>query len=125
MSHSTRATLRPLAISAGKDLLNGLRRWDIFTRLGWLEVRRRYRRTVIGPLWGSINLGVMVMAFGFVGGGLLNKNVYDYLPFLGAGMMVWMMISAILNESCLLFVSNENLFRQIQLNYSTLAYTLV
>jgi ABC-2 type transport system permease protein/lipopolysaccharide transport system permease protein len=67
----------------------------------------------------------MVMAFGFVGGGLLNKNVYDYLPFLGAGMMVWMMISAILNESCLLFVSNENLFRQIQLNYSTLAYTLV
>jgi ABC-type polysaccharide/polyol phosphate export permease len=125
MSHSARGTLSPLAISAGRDLLNGLRRWDIFTRLGWLEVQRRYRRTVIGPLWGAINLGVMVTAFGIVGGGLLNKDIYDYLPFLGAGMMVWAMISIILNESCLLFVSNENLFRQIRLNYSTLAYMLV
>jgi ABC-type polysaccharide/polyol phosphate export permease len=78
--------------------------------------------TVISPLWGAINLGVMVIS---ASSAAAQQERYDYLPFLGAGMMVWAMISTILNESCLLFVSNESLFRQIRLNYSTLAYMLV
>jgi ABC-type polysaccharide/polyol phosphate export permease len=117
--------LRPLAITAGQDFFTGLQRWDVFTRLGWLEIKRRYRRTVIGPLWGTLNLAVFVIALGTVGGGLLNKSFYDYLPFLAAGMIVWVFISTIFTESCSLFVASQNLFRQMQFSYSTLSYALV
>ena len=117
--------LRPLAITAGQDFLAGLQRWDVFTRLGWFEVKRRYRRTIIGPFWGTLNLAVFVIALGTVGGGLLNKNFSEYLPFLAAGMIVWVFISTVFSESCTLFVASQSLFRQMQFSYSTLSYALV
>ena len=117
--------LKPLAISGADDLLNGLGRWDVFLRLGWFEVKRRYRRTIIGPFWGTLNLSVFILALGTVGGGLLNRNFSDYLPFLATGMILWVYISSVISESCSLFISSHNLFRQMQFSYSLLAYALV
>jgi ABC-type polysaccharide/polyol phosphate export permease len=119
------ADLQPLTISGRQDFFAGLRRWDVFTRLGWFEVKRRYRRTIIGPLWGTLNLSVFILALGTVGGGLLNKNFSEYLPFLAAGMIMWIFLSTIISESCSLFVSSQNLFKQMQFSYSSLAYALV
>ena len=120
-----RSDLQPLAITASQDFIAGMRRWDVFVRLGWFEVKRRYRRTIIGPLWGTLNLSVFILALGTVGGGLLNKNFSDYLPFLSTGMILWVFISTIIGESCSLFMSSQNLFRQMQFSYSSLAYALV
>jgi ABC-type polysaccharide/polyol phosphate export permease len=120
-----RSDLQPLAITASQDFIAGLRRWDVFARLGWFEVKRRYRRTVIGPMWGTLNLSVFILALGTVGGGLLNKNFSEYLPFLAAGMIMWIFLSTIISESCSLFVSSQNLFKQMQFSYSSLAYALV
>lgn len=120
-----RSDLQPLAITASQDFIAGLRRWDVFARLGWFEVKRRYRRTIIGPLWGTLNLSVFILALGTVGGGLLNKHFSDYLPFLATGMILWVFMSTIIAESCTLFLANQNLFRQMQFSYSSLAYALV
>lgn len=117
--------LQPLTITAGQDFLIGLQRWDVFARLGWFEVKRRYRRTIIGPLWGTLNLSVFILALGTVGGGLLNRNFSDYLPFLATGMIMWVFLSTVISESCSLFMSSQNLFRQMQFSYSSLAYALV
>jgi homopolymeric O-antigen transport system permease protein len=119
------ADLQPLIITAGQDFFAGLQRWDIFVRLGWFEVKRRYRRTILGPFWGTANLAVFILAMGTVGGGILGKGLADYLPFLASGMIVWVFISAVVNESCSLFMASQNLYRQMQFNYSILAYALV
>ena len=39
----------PAVASGADDLLDGLRQWDLWGRFGWLEIKRRYRRTMIGP----------------------------------------------------------------------------
>jgi ABC-type polysaccharide/polyol phosphate export permease len=117
--------LRSLVTPAGQDLADGLRQWRLWGRLGWLEIRRRYSRTVIGPFWSAISLGMFVLALGSVGAGLWSKAAADYLPFLAAGMVVWVTIASIVTESCSLFVSSTSLFRQMRLNYSALAYALV
>jgi ABC-type polysaccharide/polyol phosphate export permease len=110
--------------SAADDLVDGLRQWDLWGRLAWLEIKRRYRRTTIGPFWSAISLAVLVLALSGVGMGLWNQSK-DYLPFLAAGLVVWLMVSNVLNEACVLFVSSTNLFRQMRFNYSVLAYALV
>jgi ABC-type polysaccharide/polyol phosphate export permease len=115
----------PAVTSAADDLLDGLRQWDLWGRLGWLEIKRRYHRTTIGPFWSAISLGVLVMALGGVGAGLWNQQTRDYLPFLAAGMLVWMFMSTVITESCGLFISSTGLFRQMRFNYSVLAYALV
>src|SRR5688572_3759954 len=115
----------PLTSSAAQDLVGGLRQWDLWGRLGWLEIKRRYRRTVIGPFWSVISLSVVVLVIGGLGAGLLNQSAGEYPPFLAAGMVVWMLLSIMIMESCLLFVTGATLVRQMRINYSILAYALV
>jgi ABC-type polysaccharide/polyol phosphate export permease len=119
------STLMTIENPAAQDLIQGFRQWNLWGRLGWLEIKRRYRRTVIGPFWSAISLTVVVLVIGGLGTGLLNQSAHDYLPFLAAGMVVWVMMSAMISESCSLFVNGSGLFRQIRMNYSVLVFSLV
>jgi ABC-type polysaccharide/polyol phosphate export permease len=116
---------KPLGITVEEDLFRGLMRWQLWGRLGWLDVKRRYRRTVIGPFWSSITLAIYVCALGAVGSGLWNQNLHHYLPFLVAGLITWMLISTVINEGCTLLIGSAPLFRQIGFDYSILAYALI
>lgn len=117
--------LVPIRTTAAQDLWRGLLQWRLWGRLGWLEIKRRYRRTMIGPFWSAISLAVFVLALGSVGSGLWNQQTSTYLPYLAAGMVVWMMISMVLTESTAMLVVGTNLFRQMKVNYSIMAYALV
>jgi ABC-type polysaccharide/polyol phosphate export permease len=121
----TRAGLRSLAETAASDLLRGLQRRELWGRLGWLDVKRRYRRTMIGPFWNSITLAIYVVAVGTVGAAIWHQNIHEYLPYLVSGMIVWTLVSSIIGESCSLFISGQSLFRNIRFDYSILAYALV
>jgi ABC-type polysaccharide/polyol phosphate export permease len=116
---------KPLSISAREDLIGGLRKWRVWGRLGWLEVKRRYRRTVIGPFWNSISLLAFVIMMGAVGSGLLAKETQEYMPFLVSGMVVWIMLSSIISESSMVFVAGAGLIRQMGFEYSVLVYALL
>ena len=124
-SESSAASPAPLVTLAWVDLARGALRWDLYGRLGWLEIKRRYRRTVIGPFWSALSLAIMVGALGTVGVGLWNQSGADYVPFLAAGMVIWLMISLIMTESCSLFIAGKSLFRQVRIDFSILAYALV
>jgi ABC-type polysaccharide/polyol phosphate export permease len=108
-----------------QDLIGGLRKTELWGRIGWLDVKRRYRRTVIGPFWSSGTLAIYTIAVGVVGAGLFKQDIHEYLPFLSSGMIVWTLISTIILESCTLFVTGHALLRNVQFEYSILAYALV
>jgi ABC-type polysaccharide/polyol phosphate export permease len=111
--------------TATQDIIRGFLQWPLWGRLGWLEVKRRYRRTVIGPFWSSISLAVYVVAVGILGSGLWNQSTHEYLPFLVSGMLIWIFIFTIVTESCGLFIHGSDLFGKFSFNYSLLAYALV
>jgi ABC-type polysaccharide/polyol phosphate export permease len=118
-------SLRSLGFSASQDIFGGLLKTALWGRLGWLEVKRRYRRTMIGPFWTSISLAMYVVAVGAVGAGLWHQDIQEYLPFLASGMVAWLLISTIINEACSLMVTGHALFRNVSFEYSILAYALV
>jgi ABC-type polysaccharide/polyol phosphate export permease len=117
--------LRSLEATAGEDLVGGLLRSNLWGRLGWLDVKRRYRRTLLGPFWTSISLALYVISVGVVGAGLWHQNIQEYLPFLVSGMVAWVLVSTIINDSCGLLVTGHALFRNVKFEYSILAYALV
>jgi len=117
--------LEPLGMSAVEDITSGGRRWELWGRLGWLEIKRRYRRTTLGPFWSSLTLLIFVVVMGSVGSGLLSRNSAEYLPFLVAGLVVWTMLSNIMTESGGVFTGGAGLIRQMSFEYSVLAYALV
>src|SRR5580704_4016959 len=122
---TSNAGLRSLAVTAWQDIIGGLWKTELWGRLGWLDVKRRYRRTLLGPFWTSISLCMYVMGVGLVGAGLWHQNITDYLPFLVSGMVAWLLVSTIINEACTLLVSGHALFRNVTFEYSILAYALV
>lgn len=118
-------TVRPHLMAAREDLVGGLRKYDLWGRLGWLEIKRRYRRTMMGPFWTCISLLIFVIVIGSVGSGLLSKQTAEYLPFLVAGMIVWVTLQSTLIEAATVFVAGTGLIRQMNFEYSILVYSLV
>ena len=110
---------------AWKDLSEGLFKYQLWGRIGWLDVKRRYRRTVIGPFWSAATLGLYIIAVGVVGAGLWHQGMNDYLPYLSSGMIVWTLISTIILEACTLFILGHALLRNVSFEYSVLSYALV
>jgi ABC-type polysaccharide/polyol phosphate export permease len=114
-----------LLTTPAADLFGGLLRWDLWGRLGWLEVKRRYRRTVLGPFWTSMSFAIFIATFGAVGAGLWNQPMGGFVVFLAAGMVGWLLIAAIMTEAGTVFVAGAGIIREIRLNYSILVYALV
>lgn len=107
------------------DIVSGLGSTNIWSRLGWRETRRRYRRTIFGPFWTAVSLGIFVVSMGLVWAGLWKQEPAVYLPFLTAGMIVWVMISSIASDSCGTFISAELLVKQLRISYTLLAAAVV
>src|SRR5450631_1400576 len=79
-----RAEMTPAARNrwAMADVAAGLRLWRLAWALGWLDIRLRYRGSMLGPFWLTISTGVMVGSLGFLYAALFNMSLRDYLPFL-------------------------------------------
>lgn len=89
-----------------QDLVTALRRSELWLLLGWLEIKQRYTRSVLGPLWITISMAVMVGSIGIVYGSLFKQPLKDYLPMVGCGFVVWGYISGTINDACFSYINN-------------------
>jgi ABC-type polysaccharide/polyol phosphate export permease len=102
----------PSAIALA-DITAAVRRMPLVGLLGWQDVRQRYRRSALGPLWLTISMGVMIGTIGIVFGSIFKTPLRQFLPFLSAGIIFWGFISTVLTESCAGFISAEGIIKQL------------
>ena len=107
------------------DLVDGLLGWDMWGRLGWREVKRRYRRTIVGPFWTTLSLGIFIIVLGIVWSKLWGQDPKTYLPFLSSGMLAWVLFSTIVVEGGATFIAGEMLVKQLRFPYTLLACAVV
>jgi ABC-type polysaccharide/polyol phosphate export permease len=84
----------------------------LWTSLGWLDVKQRYRRAMLGPFWITISMAVMVISLGIIYAGIFRQEIRQFLPYLAAGFIVWGLISATITDSTTTFVVAEGLIKQ-------------
>src|SRR4051812_1721789 len=82
-----------LTTLAARDILGGLAAWRLWSMLGWLDIRQRYRRSMLGAFWLTISMGVMVMALGTLYSSLFKVEINEFLPFIAAGLTIWGFLS--------------------------------
>jgi len=92
--------------------------WRLWGRLGWNDILQRYRRSLLGPLWLTASMGIMVLALGVVYARILKMALDDFMPFLCVGLLIWSIISSVLTEAGTLFTGAESYIKQIRLPYS-------
>ncbi|MGE0419962.1 MAG: ABC transporter permease [Acetobacteraceae bacterium] len=103
------------------DVREGFRLWRLAWSLGWLDIRLRYRGSMLGPLWLTISTGVMVGALGFLYSTLFKMDIHDYLPFLALSQVLWFFLSATVSEACTSFTEGEAVIRSVRMPFTVFA----
>ena len=114
----------PLA-RALADLARGARMTTLWGRLGWQDVRRRYRRSALGPWWITIGTGFTIALLATLYGGLFRLPVDRYLPYVATGLVVWGLVAGLVSEGCQVFVQARGIVLQIGLPLSLHVYRMV
>jgi ABC-type polysaccharide/polyol phosphate export permease len=122
-STATTAELKTSASDSSASILSaelvaGFYAWRVWMILGWDDIRQRYRRSVIGPFWITLSMGMFILLLGIIYSRLFHTDVQTYIPFLSAGFTIWGFMSQSVNESCQAFHESARIIKQIKLPYS-------
>ena len=107
------------------DLRQGLHQRELWLSLGWQDIKQRYRRSTLGPLWITIATGVMAVALGFLYSILFQIPLAEFLPHVTVGLIMWGFISGCIKEGSEVFIANEGLIKQLPSALSVHVYRLV
>ena len=110
---------------AYQDLADGFERRQLWLHLGWQDIKQRYRRSVLGPIWITIATGTAAVAMGVLYSKLFGLELSEHLPYVTLGLIVWGLISASILEGAEVFIANEGLIKQLPTPLSVHVYRLV
>ena len=110
---------------AMRDLARGWGQHELWLQLGWQDIKQRYRRSTLGPLWITIATGVMSLALGLLYSLLFQIDVAEFLPHVTVGFIVWGFISGCIRDGANVFIENEGLIKQLPSALSVHVYRLV
>jgi len=118
----TRAGAQRSVDVAVADVLIGATLWRLWGRMGWNDIRQRYRRSMLGPFWLTASMAVMVVSLGVLYAQLFRTPIDDFLPYLCVGLLFWNLASSFMTEGGTIFTTSESYIKQIRLPYSVYVY---
>ncbi len=104
-------------VRAGQDVADGLRLWRLGLTLGWLDIKLKYRGSLLGPFWLTLSTGVQIGAMGVVYGTLFHVDLHDYMPFLALSLVMWSAISGLSGDACYTFLQAEGTIRSMRMPF--------
>jgi homopolymeric O-antigen transport system permease protein len=121
----TRITAEAVPAQALADLINGARLYDLWIRFAMHDIRQRFRRSVLGPLWLTLSMGIMIGALGLVFSSLFHQNIAKTLPYIATGIIFWGLLTACINEGTTVFISAESYIRNLPMPLSVHFYRML
>jgi lipopolysaccharide transport system permease protein len=108
-----------------RDIIRGIGLWRLALTLSWLDIRLRYRGSMLGPLWLTLSTAVMVGALGFLYAYLFHTPIQNYLPFLALSLTLWAFLAAIVSDGSTVFTQAEGMIRSMRIPYSLYIFQLL
>ncbi|QDH25400.1 ABC transporter permease [Neokomagataea tanensis] len=111
--------LRDDVVETGRLLKLGL-------ALGWLDVKLRYRGSVLGPFWLTVVSAIMVASMGGLYSRLFHMNLATYLPFLAVSLMLWQTgVATVVQDACGCLIEADAMIRANRLPLPLFAVRVV
>lgn len=108
-----------------EDFLAGFRSWRIWSAWAAADIKQSYRRSVIGPFWQTITLAIMISGLSAVFSILWGMALHELMPYLCAGIILWTLLTGMVNEGCHVFIANAGAIKSINLPISVYVFRLV
>jgi lipopolysaccharide transport system permease protein len=114
---TAQASFSQRQVAALRDLREAIGLHRLVLKLGLMDIRLRYRGSMLGPFWLTLSTSIMVAALGLLYSQLLKINLHDYLPFLSISLILWNSLSAMVGESCTVFIEAEANIRSMRMPF--------
>jgi len=80
--------------------------------LVWMDLRLRYRGSVLGLGWSLLHPLVMTALFCLVFGAMLRQDICFYAPYVMVGLICWTFLQQVTLQGCQCFLFGERYIRQ-------------
>lgn len=96
--------------------------------LALLLARLNFRRSGLGPLWGTVGVFFTVGAVGLLFGTILRRQLVsfdDYVNALASGLVMWSFLSAMACDSSIAFARWMPILRHSTISFSVISLSLL
>jgi homopolymeric O-antigen transport system permease protein len=104
--------------AAISDLVTSIANWKLWLRLSIIDIRNRYRRTVLGPFWNVLSMAILITTLGVLWSTIFQQDLRTHVPYFSAGYVTWILIVSNFNDHAQGFASNGAIIRAISLPLS-------
>ena len=108
-----------------EDWINGLSQYKSWSNLAFNDIKIRYRRSTLGPLWIVVAMLITILAIGPLYSFIFKISINEYILYLAVGFVIWTSIFNTLTDSVDIFISSEKTMKQIKLPYSFYIYKFI
>lgn len=122
MVSETQSTAADPVASAWRDWWHGTRSVDLWLTLAWYDIVLRYRRSMLGPLWLTLSMGLMLLGVGPLYAALTQVPLSQYFPYMTLGITFWMFIVGAINEGCMTFITAAPYLKQAEYSGSVFVW---
>jgi ABC-type polysaccharide/polyol phosphate export permease len=106
--------------AAVSDIREGLRRRQSWSYLAVENVKNRYRRTVLGPWWVTLQMVIFILGISIVFGHLLHNGLRSFLPYVGLGYIAFILLSGLTRAGADVFITGSGTLKSTRQPLSNL-----
>src|SRR4051794_21243920 len=108
-----------------RDISDGMSRYELWMTHGWNEIRQRYRRSVVGPFWLTLSMGLMTGGLAYLYSGLFQQSISEYLPYVACGLIIFNFMTGMIVEGSQAFISASRIILQTKTPLSVFVYQMI
>lgn len=93
------------------DFFAALEKFDLILYFAWSDIKARYARSILGPLWLVLTTAIGVAGLGYIWSILFNMDRATFIPALAIGLVIWQLLSTSLLEASVTFIVNAQVIK--------------
>lgn len=110
---------------AWSDLRRAAERPRLILTLVRTTFFNRYKNTALGAFWVTATTMVMITGLSILYGQIFGADLKTFFPYVAVGIIVWGLISTLINDGAAAFILGANTFNQTPIAKSVFAFRAV
>tara|TARA_B100001287_G_C22537117_1_gene460283 strand:+ start:83 stop:856 length:774 start_codon:yes stop_codon:yes gene_type:complete len=99
--------------------------YNIWVSVGFLDIKKRYRRSVLGPFWVTLSTLIISFSLSFIYSKIFKLDFFEYFNYLIVGFSIWSFVSTIITESANVFNENEGYIKNLNISLQNYIFKVV
>lgn len=91
-----------------EQIIFNIKNYNVWFYLGIYDVKKKYRRTFLGPIWNLLSNFILICVITLVWTQVFKISVKEFLPHVAVGLLTWHFITDIAVSSTILLSEKYN-----------------